>query len=141
MQEHFTYNPKDILIITVQAPTALKPQNIYELSSSNDLPSDHTPSVVNHKINHKYPKLLHKPILNKAHTRIYIPQWTIFRTLEPVQTENVEICITPLTKFKNLNKNTMENLDKICQYSWNNNELSTTPLESSFQPELSNHNR
>ena len=42
-------------------------------------------------MNHKYPKLLNIPILNMAHSRVYILKSTVFETLKQVEIENVEI--------------------------------------------------
>ena len=109
--------------ITVQVLTELEPQYTYELSASKDLPSDLSPYAVDHKINHKYPKLLNIPILNTAHSRVHIPKSTIFGTLKPVEIENGEISETSWTKSESLNKNTIENLEEIHQSSRNNTEF------------------
>ena len=60
----FYLQPRSISIIIVQAPINLEPQCICEFSTSNDLPLGLIPLAVNHKINHKYPKLLNTYILN-----------------------------------------------------------------------------
>ena len=81
----FYLQPRGILIITVQASIELKPHYIYKLTTSHDLPSELIPLAVYHKINHKYPNLLNIPILNMAHSKVYIPKLTIFWTLKPVK--------------------------------------------------------
>ena len=99
-----------MLISTVQAPIELKPQYIYELSASNDLPSNLIPLATDHKIKHRYPKLLNIPILNAAHSRLYIPKSIAFKTMKPVEIENAEICEALWIKIENLSENTMKNL-------------------------------
>ena len=54
----FCLHPRGISIITVQAPTELHLRTYYKLRPSNDLPSELIPLAVDHKINHKYTKLL-----------------------------------------------------------------------------------
>ena len=51
----------------VQAPTELDTQHIYTLNTSDDNTLDLIPLAADHKINHKYPKLLNIPILNTAY--------------------------------------------------------------------------
>ena len=51
----FYLQPRGILKIIVQAPTELKPQYIYKLSASDDLPSDLVTLAFDCKINNKYP--------------------------------------------------------------------------------------
>ena len=123
---------RGILIITLQAPTEIKPQYIYDLSTSIDLTSDFIPLAVDHKINQNYTKLLSIPILNMAHSRVYIPKSTIFGTLKPAAIENAEISETSWTKIESLNRSTMENIEEIHQHSQNNNELPTLLLHLCF---------
>ena len=66
----FYLQPGGISKITVLAPTEFKPQYVYELSTGDDSPSQFIPLAVDHKINHKYSKLLNIPILNMAHRKV-----------------------------------------------------------------------
>ena len=68
----FYLQPKAIMINTVQAQTELRPQYLYKLNASDYLPSELIPLAVDHKINHKFPKLLNIVILSTAHSRVYI---------------------------------------------------------------------
>ena len=105
------------MINTVQTPTELKPQYIYELSASDDFPSDLTPLQLPTKSTTSNSKLLNIPMLNKAHSRVYISKSTVFGTLKLVKIENAEISETLWTKIKNLNKNTIDNFEEIHQNS------------------------
>ena len=97
----FYLQPTGISIITVWVPTKLKPQYIYELSTSNDIPSELIPLAIDHKTNNKYPRLLNIPILNMTHSRVYIPKSTIFGALKPVKMNSAEISETSWTKITN----------------------------------------
>ena len=137
----FYLQPRGILIITVQAPTELKPLYTYDHSTSSDLPLGLISLGVDHKINHKYPNLLNKPKLNTVHSRVYISKSVIFGMLKPVQIENAKISETLWTEIDNLNKNTKKNLQELCHCSQNNNDLPTILPLSSFQHEPSNCKR
>ena len=91
--------PRGIWIIKLQVPTELKPQYIYELCTSDDLPSGFIPITIDRKINHKYPKLLNIPILNMV-TTVYKPKSMVFRALKPVRIESAEISQTSWIKSR-----------------------------------------
>ena len=82
MQENSTYNQEGYHAIAVQAPTQLKPQHIYKLTTSDNLPGGLIPLVVDHKISHKYLKILNIPVLNISYNRVDIPRSTVFSTFE-----------------------------------------------------------
>ena len=107
--------PRDLWIIAVQAPTEIKPQYIYELNTNDDLQSDLIPLAVDHRINHKCPKLSNIPILSMAH----IPKSTIFGILKPVEIENAAISETSkVLDYCLLNKpiNAAHNGTKVISY-------------------------
>ena len=89
------------------------------------------PLAVDHKINHKYQKLLEIPILI-WHTE-YMPKSFAFRTLEPVKIDSAGIGVILWTKITSSKEDTMENIQKISQYLL----LAISP-QSSFQPKTSN---
>ena len=72
------------MIITVQWLTELKPQYIYELSTSDHLLSELINVAVGFQINHRSPRVFYIPILYTAHSRVYFPIW-IFGVLEPIK--------------------------------------------------------
>ena len=129
------------MIIKVKAPAELKPQHIFKISPSNNLPLGLIPLAVDHTINQKYSKLLNISILTMAHCRVYIPRSAVFGMLKPVEIENAEICETFWTKIKKLNENTLNNFDELCCHSQNSNELQNILSHSSFQHEPNNYNR
>ena len=49
---------RSVSVITIQAPTDLNPKHIYKLSTSDNLPDGLIPLAVDHKVDHKYAKLL-----------------------------------------------------------------------------------
>ena len=100
----FYLQPSSMSIITIWAPTKLKPQYIYKQSTSDDLLLGLIPLAVHHRINHKYPKLLSIPILNMAYNKIYIPRSTVFNMLKPIEIENSEISRVLWMKIEKLNE-------------------------------------
>ena len=58
--------PRSISITSVQAPTELNTKHIYKLNPADD-PSGIISLAVDHKIDHKYPKLLKILFLNTEH--------------------------------------------------------------------------
>ena len=52
---------RSISVISVQVPTELNTKHLYQMGVTDDLPSGIIPLAVDHKINHKYPKLLKIP--------------------------------------------------------------------------------
>ena len=53
-----TLPPRRISVISVQAPTKLDAKHLYQQDVAEDPPSDIIPLEIDHKIDHKYPKLL-----------------------------------------------------------------------------------
>ena len=64
-----------ITVISVQAPIELNTKYINQLDAVDDLPSGIIPLAVDHKIDHKYPKLLRTSLLNTEYDTIYIPRY------------------------------------------------------------------
>ena len=95
----FYLQPRNISVVSVQAPTELNTQHIYALDYSEDLPLSLIPLVVDHKIHHKYPKLPSIPILNTAYDRVHVPRATVFGALDPIEIESTEISSISLTKM------------------------------------------
>ena len=87
--------------------------------------------MVDHKINHKYPKSLSIPILNTTHDRVHIPTVTVIGTLHPVETESNEI--------SNISCTTTEKLQDSMRNS--STKFLIIPPESSFQPEHHKSNK
>ena len=65
---------RSISVIEVQAPTEINAQHIYQLNPSDDLLSDIIALAVNHKIHHKYPRLLNISLHNTEYDRVHIPR-------------------------------------------------------------------
>ena len=131
--------PRSVSIITVQAPTELKPQNIYKLTTSEDLLGWLIPLAAEHKVNHKYPKLLSICVLNTSYDRVYVPRLMVFGMLKPLDTENAQTNKVFWIKIERLNEvDAINGLQELCQYSQTNNELPTIPQQPCFQPEPDN---
>ena len=81
---------------------------------------------MDHKIDHKYQKLLKIPLLNTEHDTIHIPRKTIIGHLKPIEIEEFEVSNTSWTKIgtADTTKNPVE--------------LLSIPPKSSFQPEHTN---
>ena len=131
----FCLQSQGILIITLQAPTELKPQYISEISVSNDLLSELISLAVDHKINDKYSNLLNIPILIMAHSRVYIPKLIVFGKLKTVEIDSAEL-VKHMDKNKKFKQKSMENPEEIPQHL-----IPTKLLQSSFQLEPSNYHR
>ena len=82
---------RSISIIPVQAPTKLNTQHIYQLNTSDDLPSTLIPLAADHRIHHKHPKLLSISILNTAYDTVHIPGTTMTGTLYLIEIEDIEV--------------------------------------------------
>ena len=67
-----TLAPRSISVISVQVPTKLNLKHLYQPDAADDLPSGIIPLAVDHKIDHKYPKLLKIPLCNTEYNTIYI---------------------------------------------------------------------
>ena len=98
--------------------------NTFTCLTLDDLPLGLIPLAVDHKINHKYQRLLSIPTLNTACDRVNIPKATVISTLNPVETESTEISNISLTKTER-SENDMRK---------SSTELPAMPPESSFQP-------
>ena len=95
----------------------------------------------NQSQNHKYPKLLSIPVLNRAYSRGYVPRSTEFGMLKPIEMEDAKVNEISWTKVKKLNKTTMNISEELHHFSQTNTELLTIPPWSSFQLEPNNHIR
>ena len=100
----FYLQPRSVSIITVQAPTVLKPHHIYKFSASNDLPLGLIPLAVNHKINHNYLKLLSISTLSTVYSRVYVPGSAVLGTLKPIEKKMQRLVIYHGQKSRNLMK-------------------------------------
>ena len=118
----FCLQPGSILVITVQNPTELDTQHIYTLNASNDLPLGLIFLVVDHNIDHKYPKSLSILILDTAYDRFWIPRAAVIGTLNPVEIESIEV--------NNISWTTAEKSQDSMKDS--STELPTIPLGSNF---------
>ena len=107
----------------VQTPTELDTQCIYALDTSDDLPLALLPLVVDHKINHKYPKLLCKPILITSYDRAHVPRATGFSVLNVIEIESTKVSNISWTKTRTSQHDMRSNPT----------ELPTIPPETSFQ--------
>ena len=83
-----------ISVITVQALTELNTQHM------DDLLPGLIPLAVDHRIHHKYPKLLSIPILNTAYDAVYITRTTMIGTLYPIENEAIEVNDVSRTKTR-----------------------------------------
>ena len=68
----FILQPRSISIISVQGATELNTWHLYQLNAADDLPSGNIPLAVDHKIGHKYPKLLKITLLHTKHNTLHI---------------------------------------------------------------------
>ena len=87
--------------------------------------------MVDHKIDHKYPKLLSIPRLNTTYDRVWIPTATVIGTLDPVEIESTKVSNISWTKT-GTSQDDMRNSPT---------ELPTIPPESRFQLEHNESNR
>ena len=78
---------RSIFVIAVQAPTEQNTQCIYQLNTSDDLPSGLICLAVNQRIHHKYPTLLNIPLLNREFDTIHN---TVIGTLHPIDSKDIE---------------------------------------------------
>ena len=82
----------------VKTTTELDTQHIYTLDVSDDLPLGLIPLVVDHKIDHKYPKSASILILSTKYYRIYIPSAAVTGMLNLVEIESNEVRYISWTK-------------------------------------------
>ena len=73
--------PRSVSVISVKAPTELNTRHLYQLDATDNLAPDIIPLEVDHKIDHKYPKLLGIPLLNTENNAVQIPRKTIIGRL------------------------------------------------------------
>ena len=89
---------RSISVIAVQAPTKLNTKHIHQLNATDDLPSGVIPLAVDHRIHHKYPKLLNIPLLNRDYDTVHVPRKTMLGTLHQIDSENIEVSNALWTK-------------------------------------------
>ena len=129
-------------IIITQTPTELKPQYIYELNTSDNLPDELIPLAVDYKVSHMYPRLLNIPVLSASYNMDYITRSTIFDILKPLDIENAEVHEISWTNLKKILKgDTVNSLQELHHGSQTNNELPTIPPQSSFSHRPDNHSK
>ena len=80
--------PRTISVISGQAPTKVNTKYLYQLYATDDLPSGIIPLAVEHKIDHRYPRLLKIPLFNTKHNAVHIPRKTIIGNLWPIEVED-----------------------------------------------------
>ena len=113
----FILPPGYISLISVQAPTELDTKHLY---------SGIMPLAVDHKIDHKYPKLLKIPLPNTEQNTVCIPRKPIIGSLQPIDVEDFEV------------SNISWTTDGTADTTNSPKELTCMPPESSFQPDYSN---
>ena len=67
-------SPRSVSVISVKAPTQLNTRHLYQLDTTDKLPLGIIPMALDHKINHKYPKLLRIPLLSTENNTVQIPK-------------------------------------------------------------------
>ena len=90
-----------ISVITVQIPVELKTQHIYQLNAGDYLLLCLIPLAVDHRIHHKYPKMLSIPILITAYDAVHITRTTMIGILHPIEIEDIEVSDILSTKSEN----------------------------------------
>ena len=106
----------------VQAPTEPNIKHIYQLNASDNLPSGTLSLAVDHRIDHKYPKLLNISLLSTEYDAVHVPRKTVIGKLQRSEMESIEISSVSWT-----NENSKTPVSPV--------ELLTMPPESSFQLE------
>ena len=81
---------------------------------------------MDHKTDHKYPKLLKIPLLNIEHETGYILTKTIIGNLQPIEMEGLKVCNISWT------------IDGTADTASSPTEFPSMPPESSLQPEHNN---
>ena len=79
--------PRSISVISVKAPIKLNTKHINPVNATDDLLSGIIPLAVDHKMDHKYLKLLKIPLFNTEHHTKYIQRKTIIGILQPIEIE------------------------------------------------------
>ena len=121
-----TWPPRSISLISVQAPTKLNTKHLYQPDAADVLLSGIIPLTVDHKIDHKYPKLLKTHLLNTEHNTIHIPRKTTIGNLQPIEIEDFEV------------SNISWTTDCTADTTNSPMEFPSMLVESSFQPEHNN---
>ena len=62
--------PRNVSIISVQAPMDLNTRHLYQLNATDNLPPGIIPMAVDLKIDHKYPKLLCITLLSMEYNTV-----------------------------------------------------------------------
>ena len=89
-RSNYITTKKHICIIITGTNQAKQKTSLYQLDTTDDLPSGIMPLAVGHKMDHKYPKLLKIPMLNMEHDTIHILR-TIIGNLQPIEIEDFEV--------------------------------------------------
>ena len=74
-----------------KAPTDLNTRHPYQLDAIDNLQPGIIHLAVDHKIDHKYPKLLKIPLLNTENTTVKFPRKTIIGRLKPIDITDSEV--------------------------------------------------
>ena len=82
---------RSIFIIAVPTSTEMNAKHIYQLNSSDDLLPGIILLAADHRIHHRYPKLLNMPLLNTKHDTVHVPRKSTLGTLYPIDSENIEV--------------------------------------------------
>ena len=80
---------RNMSVITIQAPSELNIQHIYQLNTSDFLPSGLIRLAVDHRIHQKYPKLLSVPIHNTVNDTVHFQRTTVPGTLYPIDIKHI----------------------------------------------------
>ena len=116
----------NIFVISVQALARPNTKHIYQLDVTNDLISGIITLTVDHKIDHKHPKLLKIPLINTEHHAVHFLRKTIPGNLQPIKVEDFKVSNISLTTY-----GTADTINSPV-------ELPCMLLKSSFQPEHNN---
>ena len=114
--------PGSVSVISVKAPTKLNPRHLYQMDATNNLPPGIIPLAVDHKIDHKYPKLMHITLLNMEHNTVQIQRKTVTGKLQPIDVTD--------SKANSISRTTdgTTTTDKPAELQW-------IPPKSTFQSE------
>ena len=117
---------RSISVILVQAWIKLNTKHLYQLDAADNSPLGIITLAADHKINHKYPKLLKIPLLNMEHNTVQIARRTVRGKLQPLDVTDLEVI------------NILCTIDVTASTTGTHTELPCMPPKSSFQPEQSN---
>ena len=83
--------PGSVSVISVKGPTEVNTRYLYQLDAADNLPPGIISLAVDHKIDHRYPKLLQKPLINMEHNTVDIPIKAVICKLKPIDVTDAEV--------------------------------------------------